>query len=65
MKRRDAAERMTWMRIEAMKLMADALMTGWLVRRDFARGEAWLRRPAKLDPTDYFAPRNSATRRRR
>lgn len=46
-----------WLRIEAMKLMAEALMNGWLVRRDFARGEAWLRRAAKLDPNDYYARR--------
>lgn len=41
-----------WLRIEAMKLMADALMNGWLVRRDHARGDAWLRRAAKLEPLD-------------
>jgi uncharacterized protein len=46
-----------WLRIEAMQLMADALMNGWLVRRDYARGEAWLRRAAKLDPNDYYAKR--------
>ncbi len=46
-----------WLRIEAMKLMADALMNGWLARRDHARGEAWLRRAAKLDPRDYSAKR--------
>lgn len=46
-----------WLRIEAMQLMADALMNGWLVRRDFARGEEWLRRAAKLDPNDYYAAR--------
>ena len=46
-----------WMRIEAMQLMADALMNGWLVRRDYAQGEEWLRRAAKLDPTDYDAAR--------
>jgi len=44
-----------WLRIDAMTLMADALMNGWLVRRDFSRGEAWLRRAAKLDPSDYYA----------
>lgn len=46
-----------WLRVEAMQLMADALMNGWLVRRDFARGEALLRRAAKLDPDDYYAAR--------
>lgn len=46
-----------WLRIEAMELMADALMNGWLVRRDFARGKAWLRQAAKLDPSDYHAAR--------
>ena len=46
-----------WLRIEAMHLMADALMNGWLIRRDFARGEAWLQRAAKLDPNDYYAKR--------
>jgi len=46
-----------WLRIEAMQVMADALMNGWLVRRDFARGEAWLRQAAKLDPNDYYATR--------
>jgi TPR repeat protein len=39
----------TWLRVEAMQLMADALMEGWLVRRDFARGEALLRSAAELD----------------
>jgi TPR repeat protein len=39
-----------WLRVEAMRLMADALMNGWLARRDFARGEAWLRQAAMLDP---------------
>ena len=37
--------------------MADALMNGWPVRRDFAQGEVWLRRAAKLDPGDYYAAR--------
>ena len=46
-----------WLRIEAMRLMADALMNGWLARRDYSRGEAWLRQAAKLDPTDYYAKR--------
>lgn len=46
-----------WLRIEAMNLMADALMNGWLVRRDFARGEAWLRQASTLDPSDYYAAR--------
>ncbi len=46
-----------WLRVEAMQLMADALMNGWLVRRDHAQGEAWLRRAAKLDPEDYYAAR--------
>jgi TPR repeat protein len=46
-----------WLRVEAMQLMADALMNGWLVRRDHARGEAWLRQAAKLDPADYYAAR--------
>jgi len=46
-----------WMRVEAMQLMADALMNGWLVRRDFARGEALLRQAGKLDPNDYYAAR--------
>lgn len=46
-----------WLRVEAMQLMADALMNGWLVRRDHARGDAWLRRAAQLDPLDYYAPR--------
>jgi len=46
-----------WLRVEAMQLMADALKNGWLVRRDFARGEAWLRQAAKLDPDDYYAAR--------
>jgi TPR repeat protein len=39
-----------WLRVEAMHLMADALMNGWLVRRDYSRGEALLRQAAKLDP---------------
>ena len=42
-----------WLRVEAMQLMADALMNGWLVRRDFSRGEALLRKAAKLDPNEY------------
>src|SRR6185503_1823258 len=42
-----------WLRVEAMQLLGDALVTGWLVRRDVARGEAWLRRAAKLDPNAY------------
>lgn len=46
-----------WLRIEAMHLMADALMNGWLVRRSFARAEALLRRAAALDPSDYDAAR--------
>lgn len=46
-----------WLRIEAMQIMADALMNGWLARRDFAQGEAWLERAAKLDPHDYYAAR--------
>lgn len=46
-----------WLRVEAMQLMADALMKGWLVRRDFARGEALLREAGKLDPNDYYAGR--------
>ncbi len=46
-----------WLRVEAMQLMADALMNGWLVQRDHARGETWLRRAAKLDPADYYAAR--------
>lgn len=46
-----------WLRVEAMELMADALINGWLVRRDFARGAAWRRRAAKLDPDDYSAAR--------
>ncbi len=46
-----------WLRREAMDLMADALMNGWLVRRDHARGDAWRRRAAQLDPLDYYAPR--------
>lgn len=46
-----------WLRIEAMQLMADALMNGWLARRDYARGEEWLRQAAKLDPRDYYAKR--------
>ena len=46
-----------WLRVEAMQLMADALMKGWLVRRDFARGEALLRQAGKLDPNDYYAAR--------
>jgi TPR repeat protein len=46
-----------WLRIEAMQLMADALMNGWLVRRDYARAEALLRRAGKLDPSDYYAAR--------
>jgi uncharacterized protein len=46
-----------WLRIEAMQLMADALMNGWLVRRDYAQAESWLRRAAKLDPNDYDAAR--------
>ncbi len=46
-----------WLRIEAMQVMAHALMNGWLMRRDFARGEAWLRQAAKLDPSDYSAAR--------
>ncbi len=29
-----------WLRIEAMQLMADSLMNGWLVRRDHAQGQA-------------------------
>lgn len=46
-----------WLRIEAMELMADTLMKGWLVRRDHAQGEAWLRCAAKLDPNDDSAAR--------
>jgi TPR repeat protein len=46
-----------WLRIEAMQLMADALMNGWLARRDYSRGEVWLRQAAKLDPRDYDAKR--------
>ena len=46
-----------WLRIEAMQIMADALMNGWLMRRDHARGDALLRRAAKLDPHDYYAAR--------
>lgn len=46
-----------WLRIEAMQLMADALMTGWLAPRDYARGEAWLRRAAKLEPRDSHVAR--------
>lgn len=46
-----------WLRVEAMQLMADALINGWLVRRDYARAETWLRRAAKLDPDDYYASR--------
>lgn len=46
-----------WLRVEAMQLMADALMNGWLVRRDHAQGESWLRKAAKLDPRDYYAAR--------
>lgn len=44
-----------WLRVEAMQVMADALMNGWLVERDYPRGEAWLRRAAELDPNDYHA----------
>jgi len=33
-----------WLRVEAMHLMADALVNGWLVRRNYARGEALLRK---------------------
>ena len=40
-----------WLRVEAMQLMADALSNGWLVPRDPARADAWLRRAAKLDPS--------------
>lgn len=32
--------------------MADALIVGWFVPRDYARGQALLRRAAKLDPND-------------
>jgi TPR repeat protein len=46
-----------WQRIEAMQLMADALINGWLVPRDYARGQALLRRAGKLDPNEYRAPR--------
>ena len=46
-----------WLRIEAMQIMADALMNGWLALRDYARGEALLRKAAKLDPRDYYAAR--------
>lgn len=46
-----------WVRVEAMQLMADALMNGWLVRRDYTRGAAWLRQAAKLDPSDHHAAR--------
>jgi len=46
-----------WLRVEAMQLMADALMNGWLARRDYTRGEAWLRQAAKLDPRDCYAKR--------
>lgn len=42
-----------WLRIEALQLMADALMNGWLVRRDFSRGESLLQQAAKLDPNEY------------
>lgn len=44
-----------WQRIEAMMLMADALIVGWFVPRDYARGQALLRRAAKLDPNDFSA----------
>jgi hypothetical protein len=46
-----------WMRVEAMQVMGDALMNGWLVRRDVAQGQAWLAQASKLDPNDYDAPR--------
>jgi len=35
-------------RIEAILVMADALMDGWLVRRNFDDGLRWLRRAAEL-----------------
>ena len=46
-----------WLRIEAMQLMADALLNGWLVRRDVAKSDALLEQAAKLDPRDHDAPR--------
>jgi hypothetical protein len=47
-----------WLRIEAMQIMADALINGWLITRDYTRGEALLRRAANLDPNDYAAARS-------
>lgn len=41
-----------WLRVEAMRLMADTLIQGWLVTRDHTRGNAWLRRAEALDPDD-------------
>jgi len=35
-------------RIEAILVMADALVTGWPVRRNFHQGVRWLRRAAEL-----------------
>lgn len=45
----------SWLRVEAMELMADALINGWLARRDYARGLAWLRRARRV--TDATASR--------
>jgi TPR repeat protein len=45
----------TWLRVEAMQIMADALINGWLITRDYNRGEALLRRAATLEPTDNAA----------
>lgn len=37
-----------WLQCEAMLVLADALIEGWLARRDFEEGIRWLRRAAKL-----------------
>lgn len=44
-----------WLRVEAMQIMADALINGWLVTRDYTRGEVLLRRAATLDPNGSAA----------
>jgi TPR repeat protein len=49
--RRLARQRLGWndaLRIDAMCLMAEVLMTGWPVPRDHTQGVAWLRRAAKV-----------------
>lgn len=37
-----------WLQCEAMRMIANVLIEGWLVRRDRSEGLRWLRRAAKL-----------------